>query len=226
MVFASFSAVQPVAGDNSDCVEDFYDDKIRISGGLCEKELPCDGDGVEVWLNVYDVSQFDSIRHINDFFASSESPLKFAGIFHAAVQIYNTEWKYGFTACGSGVHCGTPRKDHQHQFKQQIRLPNTLLAPRKIAKVLEELHVQYWGSEYDLLDKNCCHFADELCKRLGCGPIPSWVHRGANMGSNLRTVARSMSLGEFSMDWLASCNSESRLTDDVNLRAPRRICVI
>ena len=29
--------------------------------------------------------------------------------------------------------------------------------------------------EYDVLNKNCCHFSDELCQVLGVGQLPSWV---------------------------------------------------
>ena len=29
--------------------------------------------------------------------------------------------------------------------------------------------------EYNVLNKNCCHFSDELCQLLGVGQLPSWV---------------------------------------------------
>merc|ERR1719253_260497 len=130
--------------------------------------LVSDNQGIDVYLNVYDVSQANAIHHINNVFALTESPLKFGGIFHVGVEIFNAEWKYGFHGTGSGVHRGLPRVDCQHRFKQQIRLPKTLLKPDKIAKVIQELQAEFWGDDYDLIEKNCCHFANELCQRLGC----------------------------------------------------------
>lgn len=212
--------------DNGDCVDDFPE-KVNVQNVrsfACDVRdcFDTDGEGVQVCLNVYDVSQSDAIHGINDLFALTESPLKLGGIFHVAVEIFNTEWKYGWIPSGTGVHCGLPRQDCQHRFKQQVRMSRTLLPPEKIAKVIEGLQVEFWGKDYDLTDKNCCHFANELCQRLGCGSIPAWVHRGANIAQNLRAVARSLSFGEFSVDWIASCNSERRVTDDDRRASPLR----
>lgn len=225
----------PVVGDINDYVED-WPEKIHVqntSAFACDVRdcfrdcLSSHDGGVQVCLNVYDVSQSDGIHHINDLFASTESPLKFGGIFHVGVEIFNTEWKYGYIGFGTGVCCGIPKVDAQHRFKQQICLPKTYLSPSKIAQVIEGLQLEFWGRDYDLLDKNCCHFANELCQRLGCGSIPTWVQRGANICKTLRVAARSMSLGEFPMEWLASCNSESRVSNADNEQFPeRRICLI
>lgn len=35
------------------------------------------------------------------------------------------------------------------------------------------------GVEYDLLDRNCGHFCNELCQALGVGRMPCWVTRVA-----------------------------------------------
>lgn len=213
------------AADHSDYMDDFPE-KIRVQNVrpfTCDVRDCFDGDeeGVQVYLNVYDVSKMDAIHHINDLFALTESPLKLGGIFHVAVEIFNTEWKYGWVRSGTGVHCGLPRQDRQHHFKQQVRMPRTFLPPEKIAKVIDRLQREFRGQDYDLIDRNCCHFANELSQRLGCGSIPAWVHRGANIVSNLRSVARSLSLGDFAADWNASCKSESRATDD-----DRRRCAL
>merc|ERR1712194_720802 len=36
---------------------------------------------------------------------------------------------------------------------------------------------EYPGHDYDLLRRNCTHFADDFCQRLGVGGIPGWIHR-------------------------------------------------
>merc|ERR1719235_229174 len=123
--------LQPVS--NSDSADDFPE-KVRVQNVrpfACSVRdcFDADGEGVQVCLNVYDVSQMDAIHHINDLFALTESPLKFGGIFHVAVEIFNTEWKYGFIPSGTGVHCGLPGQDCQPRFKQQVRMPRSPLPP-------------------------------------------------------------------------------------------------
>merc|ERR1740121_67762 len=39
--------------------------------------------------------------------------------------------------------------------------------------------------DYDLLHRNCCHFCEELCLRLGFGPLPPWVTKLAAAGASL-----------------------------------------
>ena len=44
---------------------------------------------------------------------------------------------------------------------------------------------EYLGTEYDLLRKNCCVFAYDVCIRLGINEeeIPSWFHNLAAVGA-------------------------------------------
>ena len=46
-----------------------------------------------------------------------------------------------------------------------------------------ELQAQWPGESYDLLHRNCVHFCDALCVRLGVGPLPGWVNRFAHGGA-------------------------------------------
>ena len=46
-------------------------------------------------------------------------------------------------------------------------------------QVLAALAAEWPGADYHLLAHNCNHFCDELARRLGVGPIPSWVNRFA-----------------------------------------------
>ena len=48
-----------------------------------------------------------------------------------------------------------------------------------------EMSKVWRGREYNLLRRNCCHFSDALCVRMGVGPIPTWVHRLADAGAAL-----------------------------------------
>lgn len=168
-------------------------------------------EGIAVYLNVYDVSHGETIHHVNELLASTYSPLKFGGIFHVGVQIFNEEWNYGSSRIGSGVTSVVPRSDHQHRFKQQVRLPNTMLSVSSIEKVIARLYHDYCGTDYNVIERNCCHFAEDLCHRLGVGPIPAWVQRAGNICHSLHKMSRILSFEDMPVDWLASCASDSRL---------------
>lgn len=45
---------------------------------------------------------------------------------------------------------------------------------------------EYMGTDYDLLRKNCCTFARDVCLRLGVegGKIPRWFHNAAQAGAD------------------------------------------
>jgi len=52
-----------------------------------------------------------------------------------------------------------------------------------VADILYEMIENWPGDDYDLLRRNCCHFADELSICLGVGSIPSYIHRFARIAS-------------------------------------------
>merc|ERR1712187_894719 len=58
----------------------------------------------------------------------------------------------------------------------------------KIAEIIACMVEEYPGEDYDLLRRNCCHFAEDFCKRLGVGPIPAWIHRLARIGAGVATM--------------------------------------
>lgn len=162
--------------------------------------------GIEVALNIYDVTHDSTIQQINGFFANQWSPLKFGGIFHVGIEIHNVEWSYGSTVSGTGVVAGLPRSERQHHFRETVKLPETRLSLQEIDEVLRELVRQYKGADYHILDKNCCHFAEDLCERLGIGSLPAWVHRMGRLGDSLRKA--STSFGDHVARLPRSCSSE------------------
>merc|ERR1712196_431310 len=62
------------------------------------------------------------------------------------------------------------------------------VAPDSIATIISNLIEEYPGEDYDLLRRNCCHFADDFCRRLGVGGIPGWIHRLARVGAGVATM--------------------------------------
>jgi len=148
-------------------------------------------DGIEVFVNIYDVTHDSKIQTINSFFANSMAPVKFGGLFHVGIEILNSEWAYGWSCRGTGVTCGTPRSEDQHRFRERVPLSKTKLLEHEVEEVLRCLLCEYRGRDYDVIERNCCHFAQDLCHRLGVDPIPAWVHRMGQICDSLRKASQS-----------------------------------
>ncbi|CAD7931089.1 unnamed protein product [Amoebophrya sp. A25] len=151
--------------------------------------------GLPVFIHVYDVSQENSIKRLNRFTAHKKSPLKFGGIFHAGVEINGLEWSYGatFSETACGVACNEPKQHPQHRYRQSIYLGLSKCSNENVAELLGHAVENWPGDDYDLLRRNCCHFADEFCLSLGVGPIPGWIHRFARIGSTLDSMYTALS---------------------------------
>lgn len=144
--------------------------------------------GVAVYLNVYNVSNTSALAKLNQF---TRDMLNLGGVFHAAVHLesHDREWSYGATESGSGVYCSKPRADTQHAFKETIEMGYTQLSQDELRRILAEMMAEWHGADYNLLNRNCCSFSNQLCEKLGVGPIPSWVNRFATAGTELKQSA-------------------------------------
>lgn len=148
-------------------------------------------EGFPVFLHIYDVSQEASIQRLNSVLAHKLAPLKLGGVFHAGVEVNGIEWSYGRSfETASGVTRMVPRADPQHHFRQTVTLPRTMLSDVEVVEIVAGLEREYFGKDYDVLRRNCCHFADDFCQRLGVGRIPGWVYRLARIGARFDGVLR------------------------------------
>jgi len=144
-----------------------------------------------VLLHVYDLNEGLSTANTALSFASDMVTL--GGAFHAAVEVYGGEWTYG----SYGVSCIPPRSEEVHVYKCSIYMGRTDLSREQLAPALLELAEQWSGASYDLLGRNCCSFATEVCKCLGVGEVPHWVdrfarflHSGREAGVSVLRAAR------------------------------------
>eukprot|EP00930_Biecheleria_cincta_P103785 TRINITY_DN9587_c0_g1_i1.p1 TRINITY_DN9587_c0_g1~~TRINITY_DN9587_c0_g1_i1.p1 ORF type:complete len:295 (+),score=35.05 TRINITY_DN9587_c0_g1_i1:88-972(+) len=137
-----------------------------------EGELP-------VFLNIYDVSNQDAVKVLNNVMAHWLAPdgVKL-GAFHTGVEVGGVEWSYGRTYRDSrpGIVGMPPRSDPHHSFRQMVNA------------IISEIIEDYPGQSYDVLRHNCCHFAEDFCQRLGVESIPDWVHRLARLGAGADEV--------------------------------------
>ncbi|KAK9665437.1 hypothetical protein RND81_14G112300 [Saponaria officinalis] len=148
---------------------------------------------MDVVLHIYDVTNTGSektnstITNINKFFKDG---IGFGGIFHSAVQVYgDDEWSFGYCEQGSGVFCCPSTKNPMYTYREKIVLGQTNLSISKVNQTLRELSKEWPGVSYDLLSRNCNHFCDELCDRLGVPKLPGWVNRFANAGDAAVEIA-------------------------------------
>ncbi|URD81470.1 hypothetical protein MUK42_03538 [Musa troglodytarum] len=147
----------------------------------------------EVVLHVYDVTNSGSektnntILQINRIF---KDRIGLGGIFHSAIQVFgDEEWSFGFCEQGSGVFSCPPGRNPMYTYHERIVLGETNCSIFKVNQILRELGQAWPGHSYDLLSKNCNHFCDAFCERLGVPKLPGWVNRFANAGDTAMLVA-------------------------------------
>ncbi|KAI4319997.1 hypothetical protein MLD38_033526 [Melastoma candidum] len=147
----------------------------------------------EVILHIYDVTNSGSektnstIMQINKIFKDG---MGIGGIFHSAIQVYgDDEWSFGFCEQGTGVFSCPPSQNPMYTYREHIVLGTTEFSIFKVNQILRELSREWPGHTYDLLSRNCNHFCDEFCERLGVSKPPGWVNRFANAGDAAVEVA-------------------------------------
>lgn len=82
------------------------------------------------------------------------------------------EWSFGFCEQGTGVFSCPSGKNPMYTYRESIVLGKTNFSIFKLNQILRELSREWPGSSYDLLSKNCNHFCDEFCERLGVPKLP------------------------------------------------------
>lgn len=135
-------------------------------------------DGEAVWLHIYDVAG-NTARALNNLIRPVGT-----GAFHAGVEVFRREWSFGFAPGGrTGVHSCQPRCTTQHVYRESVFMGKTMATAVQVQELIDKLKVEWLGCTYDLLVRNCCHFSDTLCRRLGVGPVPEWVISLAGAGA-------------------------------------------
>jgi hypothetical protein len=70
---------------------------------------------------------------------------------------------------------------------KSISMGTVELPATRFHHIIQNLAMEWVGSEYDLLSQNCCDFCKELLKRLNVmTPFPTWVSQLAQSMHNLR----------------------------------------
>lgn len=112
------------------------------------------------------------------------------GVFHVGVEVHGWEWSYSDISGDidprtTGVFSCAPRTCEGHTFSQSIDMGSTSVSSADFFRMTALLEKEWTIDMYDFLRHNCCHFADELCIRLGAGHLPSWIISLAGAGDAL-----------------------------------------
>ncbi|GFR48453.1 hypothetical protein Agub_g10355, partial [Astrephomene gubernaculifera] len=136
---------------------------------------------MQVSLNVYDVTNTanDNTNGMITRLNSITRDLNFGGVFHGAVEIDGVEWSFGYCESGSGVYCCRARSNSMYTYRENIELGTTQKTRQELKELLSRLKRAWPGPSYDLLQRNCCHFCEQLCAELGVAQPPAWLNRFA-----------------------------------------------
>eukprot|EP00949_MAST-11_sp_MAST-11-sp1_P003983 g3983.t1 len=120
----------------------------------------------------------------------------FGGAFHCGVEVYGKEWAFG----RAGIYSTMPLQEVMgHRLRESVPMPVnaqaapsqcSLLDPTEVDTLADMMKKVYPAGSYDLLNRNCCSFANEFCQKLGVGPIPAWCNRAANVAHAVSTEGR------------------------------------
>lgn len=127
--------------------------------------------GAQVVLNVYDLSK--NWLEINGLLSNTLQ----LGAFHVGVEVFGKEWSFGT----SGIAAACPRHHDVHVYRQSIPLGYAMLNRYHVKSIIHNMTLRWTGETYDILSRNCCTFARELCCNiLGQDYVPSWIDRLAS----------------------------------------------
>jgi hypothetical protein len=90
----------------------------------------------------------------------------------SCMKVCDEEWSFGYCEFGTGVFCCAPTMNPMYTHRESIVLGHMLLSRRRVGQILSELSREWNGSSYDPLSRNCNHFCDALCERLGVQKLP------------------------------------------------------
>jgi len=134
---------------------------------------------MHVMLHIYDVGTSGSATKLNGILR----PLG-TGVFHCGVEVFGSEWSYSDTLFGGdAIFCCMPRCCPGHTYIESIPMGRTSMSEIQFLDLIHRLKKEWTSARYDILKRNCCHFSDYLCQRLGVGSIPEWSKSLADTGA-------------------------------------------
>ncbi|KAI1110899.1 PPPDE putative peptidase domain-containing protein [Nemania sp. NC0429] len=108
-----------------------------------------------------------------------------ASLLHSGVVINGKEYAYGgHERRGvTGVYWTQPGTEPAGgTFRTEILQGFTFATQAEIDAIVRRASLDFDGSAYNILTRNCNHFTSHLCQRLTGRPGPAWLNRAASIG--------------------------------------------
>lgn len=125
--------------------------------------------GIKVFLNVYDLSPANDCLYPAGF-----------GVHHSGVEVLGSEYAFG---SGGGIFDSTPKEAAQAKFRESILLGTIEGGSSQLKSVISQLRNEFKSDNYNILTRNCNHFANALVFALLGRQIPPHINRVAYIGS-------------------------------------------
>lgn len=152
------------------------DAKARREGGKDRSHL----DDANVFINVYDITP-----RLNRWLRCCCAQW---GIYHTGVEVHGREFAFGgHDAETTGVFCAKPNAIQGAKFFERVPIGHTNLNPPELRQQIAALATEWSGNSYDLLKRNCNHFAVDLCEDLTGESGPRYINRCAQ-SSTVRCI--------------------------------------
>lgn len=146
----------------------------HLAGDYKEPDLP---EGVlEVRLSVYklEITGVGFLDHIG---------AGVVGAYHTGLVVDNNEWAFGGhdLAGKSGVYRTKPELNPDYIFYQRIVLGTVSSTASAVGQQIRHMarNEKWAGPAYDLVERNCNHFASDLCWMLLKKRPPDWINATA-----------------------------------------------
>ncbi|CAE7351504.1 unnamed protein product [Symbiodinium sp. CCMP2592] len=161
---------------------------VDTEGSTSEADrTPLQSESASVSVHIYDVTGNGAVQQLNQVFRAAGT-----GAFHAGVEVYGREYSFGYCDGGSGIFDCEPKECSSHSYREAVDMGFTALSSDEVRSVLGRLALDWPGTGYDLLRRNCCSFCNVLCIELGVGPMPAWVSNLAAAGASLSDAAENL----------------------------------
>jgi len=117
----------------------------------------------DVYLNVYDISAGMAKQ-----FSQAMIGKYVEGIWHTGIVVYDREFFFG-----GGICEATPKTTPYGFPVKEIKLGKTEIPEEIFREYLASISSEYTPEKYDLINKNCNNFSNEICNFLIGEGIPS-----------------------------------------------------
>ena len=119
-------------------------------------------------LNIYDLTPANDALWAIGF-----------GLHHSGIEILGTEYSF---ASGGGIFESMPKEAPGATFRVALELGFFDGGQAEVRKAISDLRDDFGPDDYNLIRKNCNHFANALTWRLLNRTIPAYVNRLADIG--------------------------------------------